>query len=230
MQSTSGCGTPRPVRRARDWLLIPFLVVVAAVGIAWGARATYRTVTNGSPVTMSCAEFLADSAKADWVRLEGCEAASGRIGIETSRRANAPSGTTGDLKAVYLPLSVAGKPRYERVTLVLRADHGPLLRLGARMPSDREAEAARDELARPIEGLVERSLDRSARDRDKLRELGLNLADDFIIIDYEARPRPLWLGLGILGAGLGALALLVRRWRRRVRPATLARAKVVAGG
>lgn len=216
------------IARPRDWLLVPFLVAVAAVGIAWGGRATYRTIRNWEPAHMTCAEFLAHPSEADWVRLEGCAVGSGRIGIETSRRANQPEGAYETITAVYLPLRVVGEPRpRDGATLVLRSDHGPILRLGSRLPTEREEDDARAELARPIEGLVERSLDRSARDRDKLRDLGLNLAEDFIIIDYQARPRPLALGLAILGLGLGALALLVRKWRRRPRRPTLARATLV---
>lgn len=218
------------MRRARDWLLVPFLVVVSAAGIGWGGRATYRTVRNLAPAPRSCADVLADPSGADWVRLDGCVAASDRIGIETSQRANEPEGRLRDAVAVYIPLRAAGKRTGDRrVALLLRVDHGPMLRLGARYESDEDAAAAAEVLAQPIEGMIERSLDRSQRDREKLRGLGLDLADDFLIIDYGARPRPLWLGLGVLGVGLGALALLVRKWRRRARPVALAKAKLVAG-
>jgi hypothetical protein len=131
---------------------------------------------------------------------------------------------------VYIPLAARGEHTGEdRAKLVLRVDHGPILRLGSRFASDRDADAAAEALAQPLEGLVERSLDRSERDREKLRGLGLYLADDFVVIDYGARPRPLWLALGSLGVGLAAFALLVRKWRRRRRPVELAKAKLVAG-
>lgn len=177
---------------------------------------------------MTCADFLAHTQTADWVRLEGCAPASSHVGIETFQPDNAPQYSTAD--AVYVPLRPSdAQPNGERIALLLRVDHGPILRLGARYASDRDADAAEEALAQPIEGLVERSLDRSARDREKLRGLGLYLADDFVVIDYGERPRPLWLGLGSFGVGLGALALLVRKWRRRKRPVELAKAKLIAG-
>lgn len=204
--------------------------MITAIGIGWGGRATYRAVRNRAPTARTCADLLADASGADWVRLDGCGAPNGRIGIETSRRANEPEGLSRDATAVYIPLTVGGKRTGEHgIALLLRADHGPLLRLGARYPSDQDTAAAQELLAQPIEGMIERSLDRSQRDREKLRGLGLDLAEDFLIIDYGARPRPLWLGLGVLGLGFGALALLVRKWRRRARPIALAKAKVVAG-
>jgi hypothetical protein len=211
-------------------LLIPLAVAVAAFGIGWGGRNTYRAVRNLSPHTMTCAEFLAHPPDFDWVRLEECAAVSSNIGIETFQPDNAPKGLSKNADAVYIPLGVAGEHTGdERARLLLRVDHGPMLRLGARFASDKDADAAEDALAGPLEGLVERKLDRSERDREKLRGLGLFLADDFVVIDYGARPRPLWLALGSLGVGLGAFALLVRKWRRRRRPVELAKAKLVAG-
>lgn len=216
--------------RARDWLLVPALFAVAAIGLAWGGRSTYRAVRNRAPRTMTCAEFLAHPPAADWVRLEGCSAASDHIGVEEFKHSNEPAGgPVLDADAVYIPLDVAGQPRGGDIALLLRVDHGPILRLGSSFATERDAEAAAEALARPIEGMVERSLDRSARDRDKLRDLGLRLAEDFVVIDHGERPRPLWLALGVFGIGFGALALLVRKWRRRARPVDLAKATLVAG-
>lgn len=179
---------------------------------------------------MTCADFLAHPPDFDWVRLEGCAAASDHLGIETFQPENAPAGSYSNVTAIYVPLSVAGQPyNDERNALVLRVDHGPILRLGSRSATDAEINAADEVLAAPIEGLVERSLDRSARDREKIRTLGMYLSDDFLIVDHDARPRPLWLGLGSLGVGLGAFAWLSRKWRRRRRPVDLAKAKLVAG-
>lgn len=218
------------MRRARDWLLVPLFVVVAAFGIGWGGRNTVRAVRNLSPRTITCAEFLAHPPDFDWVRLEGCAAVSSNIGIESFQPENAPRDTFGTADAVYIPLGVAGEHTGDdRAAIVLHVDHGPMLRLGSRFADDRDADAAQQVLNQPLEGLVERKLDRSERDREKLRGLGLYLADDFVVIDYGARPRPLWLALGSLGIGLGAFGLLVRKWRRRRRPVALAKAKLVAG-
>ena len=219
-----------PVPRARDWLLVPALFAVAAIGLAWGGRSTYRAVRNPSPKTMTCADFLAHPGSADWVRLEGCAAASDHIGIEQFKRSNEPTGgPVLEADAVYIPLDVSGERLGGDIALLLRVDHGPILRLGSSFATEQEARAADEALAQPIEGMVERALDRSARDRDKLRDLGLRLSDDFIVIDYGERPRPLWLGLGVFAVGFGALTLLVRKWRRRARPVEIPKAKLVTG-
>jgi hypothetical protein len=204
--------------------------VIAAVGIAWGSLSIYRAVRNPAPQTMSCADFLAHPPDIEWVRLEGCAVASEHIGIESMRRENEPRNVPVlSASAVYIPLDVAGHRRGDHVSLLLHVDHGPIRRLGSSYANELDAKAAQKVLDQPLEGLVERSIDRSEKDRAELRGLGLNLAEDFVVLDYEARPRPLWLGIGVLGVGLGALAFLVRKWRRRKRPVVLARAKVVAG-
>lgn len=219
------------MRRGRDWLLVPLLVVVASIGTGWGGRATVRTLRNWAPRTMSCADFLARPPSVDWVRLEGCVPALDHIAVETFERRSADQRETShaDVQAVYVPLGVAGGQPVDSHALVLRVDQGPILRLASRFPSERDASAVDEVFARPLEGLVERSLDRSERDRTKLRGLGLRLADDFLVVDHGARPRPLWLGLASLTVGLGALWLLVRAWRRRERSVALARARVVTG-
>jgi hypothetical protein len=213
--------------RARYWLLVPLYVVVAAIGVAWGGRNTYRSLRDRAPAVATCTDLVAGRTDADWVRLDACVPVVTRIGVQ--RRV--VNGTPAvDPEAVYVPLYAdQAAADHERATLLLRVDHGPLLRLAARLPTEAEVQAIAEVFARPIDGLIERSIDRSERDREELRQLGIYLAEDFIVVDYDARPRPLWLALLVLAVGLGALALLVRTWQRRRRPADLPKAKLVAG-
>lgn len=213
---------PRP----RDWLLVPLYVVIAAIGMFWGGRNTYRSLANRSPLSISCARYAAETPADDWVRLDGCTANLDHMGIETLQHTTNRGMTITDAEVVYIPLHAVNAPT-DPAKLVLRVDHGALLRVSSQYATDADFRAAQEELAHPLEGLVERALDRSERTRTKIRELGFHLADDFVVVDYRATPRPLALALGVLGLGLAALALLVRKWRRRRRPVVIPTAKLV---
>jgi hypothetical protein len=220
------CGAvPRP----RDILLVPLSALVAVVGIGWGGWSSYRAVRNRTPTAITCADFLAHRDAADWVRLEGCNADVDHVALEKfGPKQKSQSLDIVNPSAIYIPLLVPGAASDDRVALLLRVDSGPLLRLGERFPTDAEVAVAYDALEVPIEGLVERRLDRSERDREKIRSLGLYLADDFLIVEYGARPRPIWLAFGTLAIGIGAFTWLTRKWRRRKRPPELAKARVVS--
>jgi hypothetical protein len=216
----------RVVPRARQWLLVPLYVVVAAIGLIWGGRNTYRSVRNRAPLETTCAQLIAHPPKADWVRLDGCVADLELMGIETrSHMSNGASIT--DSETLYIPLRPIDATT-RRAKIVLRVDDGPLLQLGSRFATSADAKGAHEVLARPLEGLVEHALDSSERTRTKLQTLGLDLADDFVIVAHDERPRPLWLALGVLSIGLGGFAMIVRTWRRRRRPVAIPVARVLS--
>ena len=212
------------MRNASDWLLVPLYAVVAVIGIGWGGRNTVRSLRNLSPLEITCEDYVAQRPSADWVRLTNC-AARERIGIESRY----PKYSMGEkVEAVYIPLRPASGDPNQKIVIVLHADTEPLLSLGdSRGASDAASQQAGELLAGPIEGLVERAVDRSERKREDLRAMGLGLANDFVVVSYGSRPRPLWLGLPILGIGLGALSMLVRKWRRRRKPVEMPKAKLV---
>jgi hypothetical protein len=72
-------------------------------------------------------------------------------------------------------------------------------------------------LVKPVEGLVQFGLDLNDKDKDELKNLGLGLDKDFVLIDYGDKPK-LQKGLIVLAIGLGAIGLLtfllIRRFRR----------------
>jgi hypothetical protein len=218
------------MRRPRDWLLVPLWFVVAVAGILWGGRNTLRSLRNWSPLDTTCAEFARDQPSADWVRLHDCYADFDRVGVHSwteTPKSGAPRTTVDE---VLIPLRPVASPD-DRAVIVLATDRYPFLSLGSSSfeRSVVEMESARKELAGPIEGLVEHTIDRSADDRADLRAAGLHLAKDFVVVGYQGRPRPWWLGAFVLSLGLGALTLLVRKWRQRRKPVELAKATLVQG-
>lgn len=216
--------------KPRDFIVVPLTLAVAGGGLFWGGRNTYRTLRNWSPAELTCADYLAHPPAKDWVRLTGCEPDSDRLGIETLHRDGAGGApTTTEQTGIYIPLRATGIDS-GRVKLVLFADHGRLLALADKLASDAQVQAALAAFDHPIEGMRQDALDMSHRDREELQTLHMHLADDFAVIALDARPRPLWLSAGVLGLGLAASGLIVRRRRRRKKPVDLARARIVTLG
>jgi hypothetical protein len=213
---------------ARNWLLVPLYTVVAGGGLFWGVRNTLRTLHNLSPVELGCAEFIAHPPEADWVRLDDCELDLSHVSTLTFKPRAQRSSILDDLPTeVDLRARPAGTR--QRYAVVISADHGVLLDYGAQPAGMRNPERVLAWLAQvPIEGMVERRIDRNAADRRDLRD-AMSLPDQFAIVDWEARPRPLWLALPVLGLGLIALAMLVRWWRQVRRGVVLAKATIVSG-
>jgi hypothetical protein len=218
----------------RDWLLVPLYVVVAGAGLFWGGRNTLRTLHNLSPVELDCAEFVAHPPDADWVRLDRCELDLSHVSTPTHAprprtspptRVEALADEALDDEADFRARPAGTTRPY---TLVISADHGVLLDYGSQPANRRAPERMRAWLAQePIEGLVEHGIDRNAADRRDLRD-ALFLPAQFAIIDWQARPRPLWLALPALGLGLAAFAMLARWWRRC--GPVLAKATLISGG
>ena len=216
--------------RPRDWLLVPLWFVVAAAGIFWGGRNTLRSIRNWSPLDTTCADFARTRPSADWVRLHDCYADFDRVGVHSWTETGKDHVPRTTVDEILIPLRPAASPG-DRAVLVLSTDRYPFLALGNARPDvdTVDAQRARQELDGPIEGLVEHTIDRSAEDREDLRAAGLHLAGDFVVVVYQGRPRPLWLGALVLSVGLAALSLLARKWHRRRRPVELAKATLVQG-
>jgi hypothetical protein len=196
--------------RARDLFLLPGALVVGAGGLWWGAPKSYVAVRNRAPVEVTCAELAAHKPDAEWVILADCVADLERAGTETYSHEYRGQHVYTISSTDLVPLRPDG---------MARSEPAPILLYGAT-----------DQLhPGPIEGLVELSVDRSARDRREMQDQ-LRLRDDFLIVDRGARPEPLENALGALAGGLagtGYLAWRIRRRMRRNRPVDLARATVV---
>ena len=208
-------------------LLIPATVVVACGGTILGGQNSYVAVRNRAPVELTCAEYLQQRPDAAWLRLTHCAADLDHIGVESNKRTTSGGGELTTTTGIYVPLRAEGASRIKPARIVVFGDDDAMLALGKGVSSG--ANQLEQELAASVEGLVQSGLALSERRRAELARLDLRLADDFVIVERGERPRPLWLALGELGLGLGALALLVRRYRRwsRRRPAPPPRATVV---
>lgn len=187
--------------RPRDFLLFPLAVAVAAGGLIWGGKNSYVSLRNRAPLELTCEQYAAQPPDTQWLRLRGCTLDLDHMGVETS-------GT--HTMAVYIPLrSPTGSAK-----LILVADDGPLLALGDRLRGTSGLDAwYADAQHDGIDGLVELSVDRSARKKKEMQEIGLD-ADGSAILDEGARPRPLALALGAFALGLGAVGYLGYRVRR----------------
>ncbi|MBA3392540.1 MAG: hypothetical protein H0T89_07850 [Deltaproteobacteria bacterium] len=215
--------------RTRDLIVIPTTVGITLFGLIWGGRNSYVSIRNRAPVELTCAAYLQRRPDAEWLRLTECRADLGRIGTEfTTRRRTTATGSIKDPTAVYIRLRGEGD-RGEPATILLRGDDPAMLELASAPANSRIANEIVAELAGPIEGIVELAIDRSARQKSAIRDLQLNLAEDFVILDRGKRPRPLALSLGVLVLGLGGLTVIVQRIRRRWkrRPVPLAKATIV---
>jgi hypothetical protein len=193
--------------RPRDWLLFPFCVAVGAGGVIWGAKNTYTSLHNRSPLTLTCAQFEAHPPDAQWLQLRECEPDVDSMAIES----------TGGLRptAVYIPLRPPQHDALSRAKLILVIDRGPLLALGEKNASDDVYEPWIRDVRGGVTGLVELGVDRSERKKQELRDVGLNTVGDPALLVNGASPRPLWLALAALAAGLGAFGYLGMRFRRR---------------
>jgi hypothetical protein len=126
--------------------------------------------------------------------------------------------------AVFLPIRPPGTSR--RARIVVFADSGPLLQLADATGGE---DAVAQVFSHPVEGMIEGGLSRSERSRREIRGTGLNVASEFVILDYEAEPRPLPLAFGLLAIGLGSFGFIAYKVRRRKRRVVLARATIVSG-
>ncbi|CAN5906051.1 hypothetical protein BH11MYX2_BH11MYX2_35250 [soil metagenome] len=215
----------------RNFFLVPLMLGVAAGGLIWGGKMSYRAVLNREPTHLTCTEFLAHRDGPDWVSLDGCEPTDDGIGTESEETREV--GESGNYKrrttTVYIPLRAAGADPEVKTKAVLLADREPFLSIVNAEAPESSRDAFEKEIRRPLVGIVERRLDRSETNRDLMRGLGLHLTDDFVVVDLEATPRPLWFAFGVLAAGIAAAAWLVRWWRSRVPKKTIPRAVLHAG-
>jgi hypothetical protein len=192
--------------RGRDFIIVPALLAGAAIGLGWGGYGGYVALHNLSARELTCADYLAERPAATWLRLTACAPDIDRIGVESI-----VGGGRSEPIATYVALRPPGAAASTRAVIVVEG------------PPGRADQLALDG---PIEGMIEPSWTRSRELRDDLAGMHLGLAEDYVILERGARPRPWWFSLGLLAIGGGSTALF-RRWRQRRRagrPAPLPRA------
>lgn len=200
--------------RAGYYLLIPLLVAAGGAATVVGGWWSYRAVTNREPLEITCAQFTMNPPEADWVRVSGCEPNLESMGT-LEFGAEGRQRTTG----VFVPMRTAGSWMRAPILLYIEGvDDGP-----------NTAEWVAQTFSRPIEGLIERKLDRSHRSWKEIQDIGLNVSTDFVIIDLWKTPKPLPVAFGMLALGLSAFGALGVMWKRRRRDPEVPRATLVAG-
>jgi hypothetical protein len=202
----------------RDDRLPVVMACGALVVLGMGGWHTYRGLRDGKQVEMTCGEYSAVRPEGHWLKLTDCE-------YDFDHYAIKKNGSSID--KVYVPVRPYGDTTSKAQIVVMRDDK--LTRNVVeqwedhRTPSDAALDHLRIELNRPIEGIVSSGLDLDADDKDKLGPLKIGLANDYVMIDADAKPH---LIAGIL-ATIGGLLLAIaaaflfvfgRRYRRNNPP------------
>ena len=202
--------------RRRDFLFIPAQLAVTVAGLLWGGQSTFISVRNRAPVELTCAEFEQHRPDAEWLRLSHCEVGFDSISFESFQTARDRDLLgTREPSVMFMPMrSSIDTPR---PSLLLDSDDDDLLAVAKSTDLQPTPPAViarvRARFAAPLEGLVRRGITNGAKRRAEVRELHVSLSDDFAMFELGAKPRPLWLSLGALVLGLGALSLLLDRMR-----------------
>lgn len=205
------------VRNPRNFLLVPALFAIGVLALGWGGRASYLALHNREPIEVTCSDFLQRPPAQEWVRLVECDADYDLIGISTRTTASNDKNSAAispEILSVYIPL----KERHttaQKARILLHGDSPELCELGTRFLSAERFRTITERFAHGFEGMQQRFFDVSARTKAQIRDLGIDLEDDFVIIEVGAKPRSLWLTLGVFIVGIAALGW-VARWAYKV--------------
>src|SRR5215212_10260193 len=162
-----------------------FLVVLTGVALWWGIPNLYVAIQNREPLEISCADYLQQRPSAKWLRLTHCAADAANLATEEA--------SDREIRKVYIPLRPPGRTEAGGTEIVVERDDQEMRDAAAKLRQDQPTDAMFARvgrlLAEPTEGLVKFGIDLSDKDQDQLRNLGIGLAPDFVIIDRGARPR-----------------------------------------
>jgi hypothetical protein len=169
-----------------------FALLLAAITIPWGISSIAKSGdAQDEPLAITCAEFVAKRPVLPWLRLTDCEADRTSFAREEDHDSGA---TTG----IYLLLRPKGVTDGPAPLVILRADPDIITYVRRKPPPDDVVARVEKSFSEPIVGMVYAS-----RRGTQLRNLDLDLADNFAEIRPFAEPEPTWLGIGILVFGLG---------------------------
>jgi hypothetical protein len=198
--------------------LIIVLLVVVGVCLWWGGQNTYIALRDRHQLEITCADYIKKRPDSRWLKLTHCEADFDNLAVETD------SGGY-KIRKVYLPLRPEGETSGPTRIVVVRDDEDIIAAVKAPEHHGVAAQHAIDnvlaQLQQPTEGLVQFGLDLDDKDKEQLAGLSLGLDKDFVLVDYQAKPK-LQKGLFVLSLGLAGIAflgfLILRRFRKHKTP------------
>jgi hypothetical protein len=210
--------SPAPGRDGRLYMRFGWLLGLVGVATLWGgSQEVYTAATNGSPTSLTLAEYVAERPAAKWLELHNAvvflpDAAH----FYKTGREDAPA------TELFIPLHVEVPEDYDAPAPVLLATKDAhLLALYNGMgsiESQEEFDAFIEEhgdaflAPRTVSGVVRYGI--NLKDKEYRQLLDVAQSDGFIIL--EDGERPSWgFGLGMLLLGVGAFTVVGRGWRRR---------------
>lgn len=183
-----------------------------AIGLLWGGgQGIYVGMKNRAPVEISVADFIRAHPDAEWVTLKDA-----RLNLlESAHRER-----LGKIAELFIPVRPVGEAVDAPVRILLETKNqetiAALEKIKQAGDSEEEtldalAEAA-DKLVvtRDVSGLIQFGIDSDSRTRQKLSELDMNLADNFVILEEGAEPN-LNTSVGLLVMGLLLGLFMLRR-------------------
>lgn len=201
-----------------------FLGYVAIIALLiTGGQGLYVALKNPEPLEITVADYCAKRPNAEWMRLRDAQVSL----VEAGYKAR-----LGSVSEVFIPVRPVGESTNIPVRILLStADPvvvAALKRLsqpGGTMAKKVDAASRQADqlfLRQDITGLTRYGIFYDLFMRARLARLGMNLADDFVILNDGAAP-DFWVNLGMVGAGLliwfvmlcSALSDAWWRWRRR---------------
>lgn len=198
------------------------LLLVSIPLLAHGAEGLYHAFRSRTQAHVTCEQFRRERPASAWLRLTGCEIDYVRAGYREAR---------GRVTELFFPLRRAGASPAEPSPLVLATRDPALLAIIEREFS---GAAQRDQEAflvmmlqvvtamgasRDLDGVARSGL-QMLRTRGTLSVLQAPLADDFVVVDFGARPRPAFFPaieaiLGALGVFLFVFVSVARGGARK---------------
>lgn len=214
----------RPLHHPAGFTSLGLLGYVAILGLLiTGGQGAYVALKNPEPLEITVADYCAKKPNAEWMRLRDAEV---RL-VEAGYKAR-----LGSISEVFIPVRPEGESANVPIHILLSTEDPAVLAAlkklsqpGGTMKKKVDAASRQADqlfLRQDITGLTRYGIFYDVFMRARLARLGMNLADDFVILNDGAAP-DLWLNLGMVGAGLliwlfmlfSTLSEALWRWRRR---------------
>jgi hypothetical protein len=171
------------------------LVLAPVVLLVMGGQQLYKAMKNPNAVKITCADYLAKPPDSHWLTLESCTP-----DWEGGAYESAAGSTTA--RVLFVPLRPTGVEGGQ-TRIVLRTEDKALLDLvnssNAEMPATTS-----------WQGVVQFGLDLKDEERKEVGGLISGLADDFVLLEHNAKPN-MGMAIAFLLGGLGLAGFVV--WR-----------------
>ena len=182
------------------------LVLMGIAGLVNGCQGVYTVVTNWTPTTMDCADYIRDKPSAKWLKLENCYLdlenaySSGFLGIYVDELLVPVRAQGTNDPTIHILLSTEGEKFEDFVKRFER------MKEGEDRPADFSLENHLDLFFQErVDGLVRYGLELDNHDEDDIEDTVEHLATDWILLDDGKVPNRAE-AFGMFGLGLALIA------------------------